>query len=81
MVKIGYGTNADHRHLLQNGFRKFTVHNASELNMLLMNNGKLAAEIAKGVSIKTRKEIVARAHQLDIKVLNEKARLRTEESE
>lgn len=27
-VKIGFGTKAAHRHLLPNGFKKFTVNNA-----------------------------------------------------
>lgn len=39
------------------------------------------AQIARGVSSKNRASILARARQLDIKVLNRAARVSTEESE
>lgn len=46
-----------------------------------MHNRKYAAEIAHNVSARNRVTIVERAAQLDIKVTNANARVRTEESE
>jgi len=81
IVNIGYGTKAEHRHLLPNGFKKFRVNNVQDLNLLLMQNRKYAAEIAHNVSVRKRKAIVERALQLNVKVINGNARVRTEESE
>ncbi|CEI91731.1 Putative 60S ribosomal protein L32-A [Rhizopus microsporus] len=79
MPKIGYGSAKKTRHLLPNGFRKFTVSNVRELNLLLMHNRTYAAEIAHNVSSKKRVAILERAAQLNVKVINAGARLRSQE--
>jgi len=81
IVSIGFGTEAKMRHVLPNGFKKFRVQNVRELELLLMHNRTYAAEIASGVSVRNRKAIIERAAQLNVKVLNASARVRTEESE
>uniref|UniRef100_A0A061RH85 Large subunit ribosomal protein L32e n=2 Tax=Tetraselmis sp. GSL018 TaxID=582737 RepID=A0A061RH85_9CHLO len=81
MPNIGYGTNKKTRHLLPNGFYKFLVHNVADLEMLMMHNRNYCAEIAHNVSTLKRKAIVERAHQLNVRVINASARLRSQEDE
>jgi large subunit ribosomal protein L32e len=79
MPKIGYGSNKKTRHLMPNGFKKFLVSNIRELELLLMHNKTYAAEIAHNVSSRNRIAIIERAQQLNIRVTNIKARVRTQE--
>ncbi|ORY96445.1 50S ribosomal protein L32 [Syncephalastrum racemosum] len=79
MPKIGYGSNKKTRHMLPNGFQKFTVKNVADLDMLLMHNRTFAAEVAHNVSAKKRVELLERAAQLNVKVINAGARLRSQE--
>ncbi|KAI9145709.1 ribosomal protein L32e [Paraphysoderma sedebokerense] len=81
MPKIGYGSNSKTRHLIPSGFKKFTVSNLKELELLLMHNRSFAAEIAHNVSSKNRARIVERARELNVFVTNSNARLRTQETE
>ena len=80
-VNIGYGSDKKTRHVLPNGFYKFTVSNVKDLEMLMMNNRRYCAEIAGNVSSLKRKAIVDRAEQLNIRVTNGLAKLRPEENE
>jgi large subunit ribosomal protein L32e len=79
MPKIGYGSAKKTRHILPNGFRKFVISNVRELDLLLMHNRTYAAEIAHNVSSKKRVALLERAAQLNVKVINAGARLRSQE--
>jgi len=50
MPKIGYGSDNATKFFLPNGLKKFVVHNAQDLNVLLMNNRTFCGEIAHNVS-------------------------------
>ena len=61
MAKIGYGTDKKTRHMLKNGFKKITINNAKELEVLLMNNRSYVAELAHSLSAKSKAKLVKRA--------------------
>lgn len=63
------------RHILPNGFKKVMVSNVKDLEALIGQNRFYCAEIKHAVGARKRIEIVNRASELDILVLNEKARL------
>ena len=79
LVKIGYGTNKKHKDILPNGFKKFLIRNASELEVLLMNNREYCGELASNLSARKRKDIVQRAAELNVRITNHKGKLVTED--
>jgi large subunit ribosomal protein L32e len=80
MPKIGYGSNKATKFCRPDGFKTFLVKNVADLDMLLMHNRTYAAEVAHNVSSRVRGLILNRAAELDVKVTNAAARVRTEET-
>ncbi|KAL1989951.1 hypothetical protein VTN49DRAFT_7148 [Thermomyces lanuginosus] len=78
MPSIGYGSNKKTRHMMPSGHKAFLVHNAKDVELLLMHNRTYAAEIASAVSSRKRVEILAKAKALGVKVTNPKGRVQTE---
>ena len=75
MVKIGYGNPQKTKHVLPNGFKKFLIKNTQDLELLLMNNRVYCGELAHNLSLITRKKIVQRAAELNIRLTNAKGKL------
>merc|ERR1712070_257032 len=75
LPNVGYGSNKQTIHKLNNGFMKCTVRNLQELEMLIMQHRTFIAVIAHEVSARKRKDIAERASHLSIGVLNNNGRL------
>jgi large subunit ribosomal protein L32e len=67
--------------MLPNGFYKFRVCKPADIELLLMHNRKYCAELAANLSSRKRLDIVKRAAQLGVRVINANARLNQEENE
>eukprot|EP01063_Lacrimia_lanifica_P042094 TRINITY_DN99_c0_g2_i1.p2 TRINITY_DN99_c0_g2~~TRINITY_DN99_c0_g2_i1.p2 ORF type:complete len:129 (+),score=68.64 TRINITY_DN99_c0_g2_i1:53-439(+) len=80
MANIGFGNAKVTRNVHPDGLKHFNVHNEKDLELLLMRNRTHGAVIGAQVGKKTRSAIIARAKELDIKVVNAAAKFRKEES-
>ncbi|KRZ31245.1 Bifunctional arginine demethylase and lysyl-hydroxylase JMJD6, partial [Trichinella pseudospiralis] len=78
MPNIGYGSRRVTKHMLPNGFRKVLIHNARELDMLLMQNRFYCAEIAHSVSAKKRKDILNMEKKLHKRINEIRAKVRSD---
>ena len=76
MPKAGYGSNRKTKFLHPDGFKHFPINSVADLYMLVMQNRKYAAVISGTVGGKTRKAIVRKAHELDVRLTNAGAKLR-----
>lgn len=65
--------------MMPSGHKAFLVRNVNDVELLLMHSNTYAAEIAHNVSSKKRIDIIAKAKQLNVKVTNDKAKVRTQE--
>eukprot|EP00754_Rhynchopus_humris_P005896 Rhum_TRINITY_DN12908_c0_g1::Rhum_TRINITY_DN12908_c0_g1_i1::g.55875::m.55875/K02912/RP-L32e, RPL32; large subunit ribosomal protein L32e len=79
MANIGYGNAKATRNVHPDGLRHFNVNCEKDLELLLMRNQTHAAVIGAAVGKKVRTAIINRARELDIRVVNASAKVRTEE--
>ena len=62
-VKIGFGTQKAHRHILPCGFKKFVANNGRDLDMLLLQNRVYAVQFAHNLSVRKRIAMLKKARQ------------------
>ncbi len=79
IVKVGYRGPKLARGLHPSGYRDVLVHNLDELKGL--NPKQDAARLASGLGAKKRKELIEKAKELGIKVLNPTGIEKTKEAE
>ena len=77
MPNKGYGSDRSTKYVHPDGFKHFIIYTAQDLHMLLMQNKKYAGVIATTVGAKARKAIVRKAGELDVRLVNGKAKLRS----
>ena len=76
MPNKGYGSDRRTKFIHPDGFKHFMIYTAQDLHMLLMQNKKYAGVIATNVGAKSRKAIVRKAHEMDVRLINGGAKLR-----
>ena len=79
MPRVGHGSDLRTKYLLPCGMKKFLIRNISDLEILLMNNRTYAGEIAHSISAKSRIAIIERAKELNVRIMNDDARVKKEE--
>ena len=80
LVKVGYRNAVATRHVLANGFKKVLIRNAQDIELLLMNNREFCGELAHNLNATTRKQIVKRAAELNVRLTNAKGKIAKEEN-
>ena len=80
LVKVGYKNSLKTRHVLPNGFKKMLLRNVQDVELLLMNNRVYAGELASNLSAASKKKIVQRAAELNVKLTNASGKLAKEEN-
>jgi large subunit ribosomal protein L32e len=81
MPNKGYGSDRRTKYIHPDGFKHFPINSVQDLYMLVMQNRKYAAVIAHTVGAKTRKSIVRKAQELDVRLVNGNSKLRRVEHE
>merc|ERR1712032_1664611 len=78
---IGYGNDKRTRHVLPNGLKSLRVFNVKELEILIMHNRTFCAETPHNVSWRKRKDIIERADELNVTILNRNGKMDRNEDE
>ena len=79
MPRIGFRTDREYRYRHNDGMYRVNVATVKDIEMLMMQNRRYAAVINHNVSFRLRKQIIARAKQLAVKVVNKAVRVKSQE--
>ncbi|EAX88076.1 ribosomal protein L32, putative [Trichomonas vaginalis G3] len=77
----GFGSDKATRFMLPNGFIPVLVRSIKDLDMLITKNTTHGAMIAKQVGLKLHQEIINKAQELDIQILNESRKVKKVEQQ
>ena len=80
LVKVGYKNALATQHVMANGFKKFLIRNVADVELLLMNNREYCGELAHNLNATSRKLIVKRAAELNVRLTNANGKVSKEEN-
>lgn len=80
LVKIGYRNERKTRYTVR-GFKKLLLRDPKDIELLLMNNRTHAGEISHSISAKKRVDILNRAKELNVRIINPSGKVRKTPSE
>jgi len=82
MPNIGYGTKkADRFKARKTGKYTFVLRNVNDLECVKNQGDLYDVYLGRSLNVRTRKEIIAKAAEMGLRVLNKSARMKTEEAE